>query len=277
MSCLTKQIIGDRAGILLTLMKKQNELRTKKIYEALVNDEFFIEYLPIMRIDGKECLGAEALIRWKQAEEIIPPMDFIPVIENTVLSGPITYWLIENIVKELGEWLRAQDHAFISINIPPELLGRGGLWYAASKNGLLDVANKIVVEVTERRIPDNLGLQALLEAKELVFRICLDDVSVTNEKLMVYARSNIDLIKLDKTIADKMLKPDWKAKEIAALAPFTRHTAINIIAEGVETEYQRDIFQELGVPMAQGWYFSHPLSAEGLLEFFHSLISEEGR
>ena len=204
-------------------------------------------------------------------------MEFIPLIENTVLSGPITYWLIENIVQELGEWLRVQDHGFISINIPPELFGRGGLWYVASKNGMLDVANKIVVEVTERGIPDNLGLQGLLEAKELGFRVCLDDINVTNEQLMVYARSNIDLIKIDKAVADKMLDSDWDEKEIASLAPFTRHAAINVIAEGVETEFQRDIFQKLGVPMAQGWYFSHPLSAKGLVEFYNSFNSEEGR
>ena len=117
----------------------------KRLLEALANDEFFIEYQPIMRIDGKKCLGAEALIRWKKEQNVIFPMDFIPAIENTVLSGPITYWLIDNMSKELGAWLKAQNDAFLSINIPPELLGRGGLWYAALKNGLLDIANSIVV------------------------------------------------------------------------------------------------------------------------------------
>lgn len=242
----------------------------KRLFEALTNDEFFIEYLPIMRIDGKKCLGAEALIRWKKAQEVIFPMDFIPAIENTVLSGPITYWLIDNISIELRAWLQAQDHAFISINIPPELLGRGGLWYAALKNGLLDISSKLVVEITERSIPDNLGLQALIEAKELGFRICLDDVILNSENLMVYARSNIDLIKLDKRVADSVESEDWKAKEIGALAPFTRHTAINVIAEGVETERQRRIFEELGVPMAQGWLFSRPLSAKGFIDFYNS-------
>lgn len=242
----------------------------KRLREAVTNDEFFIEYLPIMRINGNECLGAEALIRWRKEQEVVLPMDFIPAVENTVLSGPITYWLIDNVSKELGAWLQAQDHAFISINVPPELLGRGGLWYTALKNGLLGAANNIVVEVTERGIPDKLGLEALIEAKELGFRICLDDVNLNSENLMVYARSNIDIIKLDKEVAANLEQGDWKAKEIANLSPFIRHTAINVIAEGVETEHQRQIFEDLGIPMAQGWRFSRPLSAKRFLEFYQS-------
>ena len=244
-----------------------------EIEEALIDEQFFIEYQPIMRIDGKECVGAEALIRWRRGQELIPPLEFIPMVENTLLSGMITYWLIENIGRELGEWLRRQECMFISINVPPELLGRGGLIHVASKSGLLEVADKIVMEITERGIPDNLGLQALVKAQELGVRVCLDDVGAADENLLVYARANVDLIKLDKSIAAKMLEPDWTVDKMGALEAFTRSTTIQVIAEGVETEFQRDVFQELGVPMAQGWYFSHPLPVEGLFEFFRASIA----
>jgi len=245
----------------------------EELEDALVNGEFFVEYQPIMRIDGKECLGAEALIRWRRGQEIIPPSVFIPVIENTMLSGQITYWLMETISQEVGEWLKKQERAFISINVPPEILGRGGLLHVASKCGLLDIADKLVMEVTERGIPDNLGLQGLLRAQKKGVRVCLDDVGVTNENLLVYARANIDLIKLDMSLAAKMLEPDWTTEKIGALEAFTQSTTIKVIAEGVETEFQRDVFQKLGVQMAQGWYFSYPLSAERLFEFFRKSIA----
>jgi len=251
--------------------KKGHERPTlEELEDALINEQFFIEYQPIMRIDGKECVGAEALIRWRRGQELVSPSEFIPVAENTLLAGLITYWVIERISQELGDWLRSEERAFISVNVPPELLGRGGLMHVASKCGLMEVADQLVMEVTERGIPDNLGLQALLKAQEIGIRVCLDDVGVTNENLLVYARANIDLIKLDKSIAAEMLEPDWTADKIGALEVFTRSTTIQVIAEGVETEFQRDIFQELGVPMAQGWYFSYPLSAEGLFEFFRA-------
>lgn len=72
-----------------------------------------------------------------------------------------------------------------------------------------------------------------------------------------------------------MLEPDWALDEIGALEVFTQTTKVNIIAEGVETEYQRDLFQKLGVKMAQGWYYSYPLSAESLFEFFRAATAGE--
>ena len=244
-----------------------------ELEDALINEEFFIEYQPIMSIDGKKCLGAEALIRWQRGQEVVPPLDFISVIENTPLSGLFTYWLIEHISLEFGEWLRKEDRPFISINVPPELLGRGGLMYVASKCGLLDIAEKIVVEVTERGIPDSLGLQGLMAGKKHGFQVCLDDVGVTNENLLIYSRANVDLIKLDKSIADEMLEPDWTEEKINGLKAFTQSTNIKVIAEGIETEFQRDLFQKLGVQMGQGWYFSHPLSAEHFSEFYRASMT----
>ncbi len=97
----------------------------------------------------------------------------------------------------------------------------------------------------------------------------------TDENLLVYARANVDLIKLDKSVADGMLEPDWAPEKIGALEAFTHSTKVNVIAEGVETEYQRDLFQKLGVKMAQGWFYSYPLSAEKLIEFFRASTAGE--
>lgn len=246
-----------------------------ELEEALINEEFFVEYQPIMGIDGKKCLGAEALIRWQRGDEVVPPMNFIPVIENTPLSGLFTYWLMDHISKELGEWLSEEDSPFISINIPPELFGRGGLAYVAMKNGLIDISEKIVIEITERGLPDHLGLQGLLGGKKRGFQICLDDVGVTNENLLVYARADIDLIKLDLSIADEMKEWDWTSDAIKGIKTFTQSTDIKVIAEGIETKFQRDMFQKLGVQMGQGWYYSYPLSAEKFSEFFYDLNTED--
>jgi sensor c-di-GMP phosphodiesterase-like protein len=106
------------------------------IRSGLKGGEFFLEYLPTISLDDGHCVGAEALIRWRRPSGIIPPDDFIPVAENTPLSGLITYWVMETVGEELGDWLRDHDDVHVSINVPPEVLGRGGLEYAASKSGL---------------------------------------------------------------------------------------------------------------------------------------------
>jgi sensor c-di-GMP phosphodiesterase-like protein len=98
--------------------------------------ELFVVYLPTVTLENARCIGAEALMRWRRGQEIVLGGDFIPLIENTPMSGVITYWVIDTVATELGEWLGEHSDAHISINVPPEILGRGGLEYAAIRSGL---------------------------------------------------------------------------------------------------------------------------------------------
>ena len=77
------------------------------IQEGLAKGEFFLEYQPICSLKSNHCVGAEALSRWRRGPTVVPPDEFIPYIENTPLSGLLTYWVIETVGRELGSWLRA--------------------------------------------------------------------------------------------------------------------------------------------------------------------------
>src|SRR3954469_15828787 len=94
---------------------------------GLARGEFFLEYLPTVSLADGRCTGAEALARWRRPTGVVRPDDFIPLIEGTPLSGVLTYWVFETVAQELGDWLRAHKEASIGINVPPEILGRGGL------------------------------------------------------------------------------------------------------------------------------------------------------
>ncbi|MGE5320724.1 MAG: EAL domain-containing protein [Hyphomicrobiaceae bacterium] len=132
-------------------------IRPDKIQNGLDKGEFFIEYLPIIDLAQARCVGAEALVRWQRPTGVVLPDDFIPLIEHTPLSGLLTYWVIDQVALELGDWLKDQQDVELHINVPPEILGRGGLEYAAQKSGLQAVRDKIVLEITERGVPDQLG------------------------------------------------------------------------------------------------------------------------
>src|SRR5262245_7909205 len=88
--------------------------------------ELFVEYMPIVTLKDQRCVGAEALVRWWRAGAMLHPREFIPVIENTPVSGTLTYWVIDTVASELGGWLGENPEAQVSINVPPEILGRGG-------------------------------------------------------------------------------------------------------------------------------------------------------
>ena len=157
------------------------------IREGLVTGEFFLEYLPTVSLADGRCVGAEALTRWRRSSGVVQPDDFIPVIEGTYLSGMLTYWVLETVAKELGDWLRVHKELDISINVPPEIIGRGGLEYAAQKTGLSEIRNQLILEITERGIPDNLGVAALQAASRSGVRIALDDVTLTGTNLGPWA------------------------------------------------------------------------------------------
>jgi sensor c-di-GMP phosphodiesterase-like protein len=238
------------------------------IHAGLDNGEFMLEYLPIIALDPERCIGAEALVRWQRPDGVILPDDFIPVIENTPLSGLITYWVIDQAAKELGDWLRGHEDVELHINVPPEILGRGGLEYAAQKSGLRDVRHKLVLEITERGLPDQLGLDALDHAARRGVRIALDDVRIDPASVMVLSRCNAQIIKVDKSVLLEGGNGGSLPRWAEALAVLLKTTDLEVIAEGVETATQLALLRSAGVRKVQGQYFSPPMGAQAFLSYF---------
>jgi sensor c-di-GMP phosphodiesterase-like protein len=168
----------------------------------------------------------------------------------------------------LGDWLRANADCYIGINVPPEVLGRGGIEYAAMKSGLIELAPRLMMEITERGIPDAIGMESIRRARALGVKVALDDVTlVGGANLAILARCEFDAIKLDKSLTDQIApgqpEPQWLAtvKMIAAASP------LEVIVEGVETEHQVAALRAARIPVAQGYYFSRPIPAPEFIAF----------
>jgi sensor c-di-GMP phosphodiesterase-like protein len=239
-----------------------------EIHAGLKSQEFFLEYLPTISLTDNRCVGAETLIRWRHGKRVVPPLEFIPLVENTPLSGTLTYWVIETVAKELGDWMRDQDGIRISINVPPEVFGRGGLQYAAEKSNLHDLGSKLMLEVTERGLPDALGVAALDAARRGDVLIALDDVDIDQANLVVLSRLHSAVIKLDKSFADRMLQPHGALRHIDSLAALMQTGSCRVVVEGIETAAQVDLLKQAGVQMAQGFYFSRPLPAADFIDYY---------
>jgi sensor c-di-GMP phosphodiesterase-like protein len=249
----------------------------QELQQALDGGEFFLEYLPTITLADGRCVGAETLIRWQRGDEVVYPLEFIPLAENTWLSGRITYWVVETVSHELRDWLLQREGLHISINVPPEIIGRGGLTYAARTSRLSEVLDKIMFEVTERGILDELGIAGLNLALRSGQQIALDDISVNDASLLVLSRVNASTVKLDKTFADDMLLPDWDDSKIAGIAALVRSGSLRVIAEGVECARQARILTDAGVQMAQGFYFAKPMRASEFTAYFDSVNDPANR
>ncbi|MEO7855212.1 MAG: EAL domain-containing protein, partial [Rubrivivax sp.] len=80
---------------------------TDDIRRGLAAGEFFLEYLPTVSLLDGRCIGAEALVRWRRDGVVVPPLEFVPIAENTPVIGLLTYWVIDTVAAEVSEWLRA--------------------------------------------------------------------------------------------------------------------------------------------------------------------------
>jgi sensor c-di-GMP phosphodiesterase-like protein len=239
-----------------------------EIRVALNRGELFVEYLPTLALSDVRCVGAEALMRWRRSRAILPGAAFMPLIENTSLSGTLTYWVIDTVAAELNEWLGTHPDAHISINVPPEILGRGGLEYVAIRSGLNVRADQIILQITERGVPDQLGLQALNAMAERGIRLALDDTMLTGVNLALLTRCNFGMIKLDSRLTTQ-IQPDAPSPAwIEGLESLLKTSKLQVIAEGVETEFQADRLHAIGVQFAQGHLFSTALNAQGLKAFY---------
>lgn len=239
-----------------------------EIQAAVENGELFLEYLPTVTLADSCCVGGEALVRWRRGETVLQAAAFIPLIENTPLSGRITYWVIDTVAEELGSWLGDNSDAHISINVPPEILGRGGLAYSADRSGLRAHSKQIVLEITERGVPDQLGLKTLNLLAQRGIRLALDDTALTGANLALVARCNFSMIKLDCTVTAQ-IEPDKPPPEwLAGLRSLLQSSALEVVAEGVVSNYQAQTLRAAGVQRAQGYFFSPPLSARGLKDLY---------
>ena len=147
------------------------------------------------------------------------------------------------------------------------MIGRGGLKYAATKAGLIDVVNKLIVEITERGFPDKMALQALGFRGNI--KVAIDDFGTGDANLMQLSQLDADIVKIDKYFIDQ-IKDESAPRIVRGLVAYARAMDFELIAEGVESIIQVKVLKELGVQMAQGWHFSKPLTADLFVEFYEA-------
>jgi sensor c-di-GMP phosphodiesterase-like protein len=257
------------SGDLVTkILLESQPMDLDAIRSALEARELFLVYQPIVSLRDGLCFGAEALIRWRRENAVLNASEFIPLSDGTPLSGVLTYWVIETVAAELGEWLDSHGAAHISVNVPPEILGRGGLEYAATKSGLRARAKQLILEVTERGIPDQLGLDAINSVAGTGVQVALDDTTLSGANLALLTRCNFDFVKIDRLLVAELAPDKPAAPWLNGLTALLRTTSLQIIAEGVETAFQADTLRAAGVQLAQGHHFSVPQSASDFKRFY---------
>jgi diguanylate cyclase (GGDEF)-like protein len=254
-------------------MRTESELRL-----ALRNSEFVLHYQPQYREgDPPELIGAEALIRWNHPTRgLLSPAHFIAVAEDMDLIVPLGQWVLQETCRQIADW-RGQGCPIsrVAVNVSvtqlkEEAFGRQ-LRVLLDKYKLSPYA--IEIEVTESVMmePHPNIIANLTVLKALGMHIALDDFGTGFSGLASLSRMPVHKIKIDQSFVQDMSGDATGAAIVRTTIALAKNLALEIIAEGVETEEQRDMLIELGCHNMQGYLYSRPIPPAELA----ALVSEQ--
>ncbi len=224
--------------------------------------ELRLHYQPIVAVTDGGVRAVEALVRWQHPERgLVPPGEFIPLAEQSGLIVPLGRWVLGEACAEAAAW---PDFG-VSVNVSTrQLLDRGLVADVAAVLARTGLApDRLSLEITETLIMERLeaSTELLRELKALGVRLCLDDFGTGCSSLSYLERLPLDVLKLDRSFVSGLGPTAQEPAIVAAVIEMGRALGMTVVAEGVETEEQRDRLEDLGCGFAQGFYFARPMAA----------------
>ncbi|MEU4219771.1 EAL domain-containing protein [Actinoplanes sp. NPDC026623] len=241
---------------------------------AVVRHEFELRYQPIVHLKTGEITGLEALVRWQHPERgLIPPLDFIPMAEETSMIIPIGEWVLREACRQTAVWNTRRDGKrplSVSVNISAVQLDQTDLPQvvesALANSGL--PATCLVIELTESLLVDHRPstLHQLEQIKSLGVRLAIDDFGTGYSSLAYLRRFPVDIIKIDKSFVDDVGDVPEAAALTLGIIQLGQALNLSTIAEGIEYAEQLSELTDGNCELGQGYYFAEPLNDKALGE-----------
>lgn len=259
----------------MTQEMEEDHTLLQEVQRALVNGEFCFYLQPKCTMATGKIVGAEALVRWVHPERgLIPPGRFVPLLERNGLITALDLHLWEQVCLMQRTWIdRGYNPVPISVNVSRRDVYAIDVVEAFSnltKQHGID-PRLIAVEITESAyVEDAQKVSSLADRlRTLGFAVFMDDFGSGYSSLNMLKDLNVDVLKLDMKLLDVGTERARKGKSILeSIINMARLVDLRIIAEGVETEEQRDFLMKAGCLYAQGYYFYRPLPPERFEQLF---------
>jgi len=254
----------DRAVELLQL---ETALR-----RALERNEFRLHYQPVVSLTSGQITGAEALLRWNHPERgLVPPMEFIPLAEETGLIRPIGRWVLAEACRQVRAWQLQHPSSpplMVSVNLSTSEFRHPGLVddvaAALRETGLAPCSLRL--EITESVALDDVdaAVAVLTALKGLGVRLALDDFGTGYSSLGYLQRLPVDMVKIDRSFLSGADAGPRTLAIVRAIASLAHALGMDATAEGIETAEQLAWAREARCERGQGYYFSRPLPAAAM-------------
>lgn len=242
------------------------------LYRAMEQGELVLYYQPQINYPDNTLVGVEALLRWNHPHKgMIAPDQFIPIAEETALIVPIGEWALREACRQLKQW---QDQGFplfsISVNLSVRQFAQSNL-FDTVKSVLQEAGlspEYLRVELTENLIIKNteLTLKTMKQLKDIGIKIAIDDFGTGYSSLGYLKNLPIDTLKIDKSFLQDIVTDEDNAAITDTIITLAHNLNLSVIAEGVETEQQVEFLSARNCCLMQGYYFSKPMTAQGIAD-----------
>ncbi len=248
----------------------------RKLKRAFLNKEFTLYYQPKIDIKSKKITGVEALLRWVSDGKIIPPVEFIDVLENSGLIINIGNWILKEVCKQAKRWEKKGININIAINISAVQLESHDFVKNVKKilRSTKCKTSMFEFEITETTFIKSME-QSTFNLKMLDkagVKISIDDFGTGYSSLLYLKKFPIYALKIDREFIKDL--PDDKEDEkiVKTIIDLAKNFGIKTIAEGVETKEQLNILTFFGCDEVQGYLYSPPLPAEEFEKFYRDIL-----
>jgi diguanylate cyclase (GGDEF)-like protein len=246
-------------------VRYENDLR-----EAIDRRELSMNYQPLVDLQDGNLLGFEALLRWNHSEfGNIPPNKFIPIAEDSGLIIPITIWILQQTCGQLAHWQKINPSyrdLIVSVNISGKHLMHGDL--IADVEHALEMSkidpSSLKLEITESTAMENADhtINVLNRLKQLGVKLSIDDFGTGYSSLSILHKLPFDSLKIDRSFVYSVGENGENSEILQTIISLAKNLKMRVIAEGIETEIQLHLLQNLGCDYGQGYLLARPQPAD---------------
>ena len=252
-----------------------------RLRHALDNDEFELHYQPIIDVGDHRIVGVEALLRWQDPNRgTIPPLDFVPQLEETGLIVPVGEWALQQACTQVTAW----DKAFprigplrVSVNVSPRQLLQAHFGDVVTRvlQRTGTRPTQLCLEITEAALMGDVvaAWSELRKVKALGVALAIDDFGTGYSSVSYVRNFALDTLKIDQSFVRALSSCVEDTAIVKAVVHMAHALSLDTVAEGVETPEQLAQLEALGCDFAQGYLFSRPQPPNAI----EALLAEESR
>ncbi len=247
---------------------QENALRT-----AIANREFTLFYQPQVDIPKNMIVGVEALVRWKKPSgEIVPPIDFIPLAEETGLIIPLGEWILEEVINTASRWHRdGRPRLRVAMNVSIRQFWNQQFWdlFDRKLQEHPDLSSWITIELTESLLMKDpaRARERLMDIRNQGVKIAIDDFGTGYSSLSYLTRLPVDILKVPQEFVLQMKNSSLDLSMVKTIIQMAKSLSLHLVGEGAETKSEVDILTDLECMVLQGYAISRPLPLEQMEAF----------